>query len=1184
MRKSLLRLKQSFVLAFAMLAAIGASAQTQITDEAGLKAIANDLAGSYVLTNDITLSEQWTPISTFTGTLDGAGHAIKGLRIAGGSPTGLFGETDGATIKNLRVVEAKVADWGSSKKAGIIVGWAKNNTTIEACFTSGVVEGNDHVGGIIGRLEGTMKNCLSTAASFSSGWQAGGLAGSAGPATFENNVFLGQVYCKGDWGGVGGILGLAEGGTVTMKGNVSAPFALGIERSHNSHMFAMCGMLNGATIEMTDCYASDAIKYYEGAIRTGDPIKDETIIANIKAGKYGNGDPINVQGKEKSDAELKKAATYTAIGFDAAVWDLADGRYPVLKGMEVPFDGDFVSMKDLPDFFLGTKADVGGLFSTMNREVSIVSNNPAVVNVEGTVLTGVTAGTATITISTTGDAFIKGFTRNIDVTVTSMDTNIATAEDLMTKLDKNPIGEFNITADIDLAGVKFQPLPEFTGILHGNGHVIRNMSYNQSGQASVGLFATTRGAIIEDLGFENANMVGNENVGALAGHFYGGVARRIFVMNSYIEGRDHVGSIVGNMGNNNGEPSLITDCISDATVKTREHQVGGLCGIATGGTLQNSLFCGTVDNNGHSSNTGIISLIDSDDATTIKNCFSGAAHINGKRMVPRIVNGKRNSTTLINNYVLKSSLYSGNYSTAVDDKDGDQGATVNDATARTKAFYSETLGWDFDNTWTFLPGAEGLMFPVLQVMKSPLKTRIIDDEFSNALVYKTGDEYKDLGKVHASWGQKIDFKITEGANLVDQVESDETGSTLLYCADENMQFLGAGTLTIQANMPAAIASLFTIEGSNTLSVDIIDGDGETKVATADEFVKIGKNPTGKFILTADIDMDGKDFKGFTSDFSGTIDGQGHKVKNLKVEFDGDNEKGVFYKTVSATIKNIAFENMQVLGHGTKRIGLVGNASGTTFEQVAVTGKVNGDDNVALLAGHADNVTIKNCYVSGEVVAAMQAGGFIGQLEGKGASIENSYFNGDIKVTVYGWAAGFIGRIEASAGTTINLKNSVSIGNVHNEGRIAHPFIAVNAGGAGADQGAVINYSGNISNTDAEIVGNQEWPWKNQTGEGGEVTYEEGYGATELQEQTPNVLIGWDFNNVWTFKTESGYLYPVLKSIGVVNDPISTSIQGVQSEQKAATTGIYDLQGRRMNSQKQLQKGLYIINGRKVVVK
>ena len=476
------------------------------------------------------------------------------------------------------------------------------------------------------------------------------------------------------------------------------------------------------------------------------------------------------------------------------------------------------------------------------------------------------------------------------------------------------------------------------------------------------------------------------------------------------------------------------------------------------------------------------------------------------------------------------------------------------------------------------------MFPVLKVMKSPLKTRIIDDEFSNALVYLVGDEYKDLGKVHASWGQKIDFKFSEGANLVEQIESEDTGTTRLYCADEDGKFLGAGTLTIQANMPAAIASLFTIEGSNTLSVDIINGKGETEVATADEFVKIGKNPTGKFVLTADIDMDGKDFNGFTSDFSGTIDGQGHRVKNLKVEFNGDNEKGVFCKTVGATIKNIAFENMQVLGHGTKRIGLVGNASGTNFEQVAVTGKVTGDDNVALLAGHADNVTIKDCYVSGEVVAAMQAGGFIGMTQGKGASIENSYFNGDITVTIYGWAAGFIGRIEASATTTINLKNSVSIGNVHNEGRKAHPFIAVNAAGAGAEEGAVINYSGNIANMDAEIVGNEEWPWDNETAEGGEVTPAESFGATDLQEKTPYVQKGWDFNNVWTFDTESGYLYPVLKSIGAVKDQISTSIQGVQSEQKAATTGIYDLQGRRMNSQNQLQKGLYIINGRKVVVK
>lgn len=60
-----------------------------------LKAIANDLDGDYILTNDIDISgENWTPIGTieepFTGTLDGDGHTISGLTIKEDSftPTG----------------------------------------------------------------------------------------------------------------------------------------------------------------------------------------------------------------------------------------------------------------------------------------------------------------------------------------------------------------------------------------------------------------------------------------------------------------------------------------------------------------------------------------------------------------------------------------------------------------------------------------------------------------------------------------------------------------------------------------------------------------------------------------------------------------------------------------------------------------------------------------------------------------------------------------------------------------------------------------------------------------------------------------------------------------------------------------------------------------------------------------
>ena len=91
------------VLATALLTSVSVFAQqTEISDEAGLKAIANDLNGSYVLKNDITLSDaEWTPIGTsdhpFTGTLDGGGHTIKGLTVGDGA-TSFSSSTNRLTI------------------------------------------------------------------------------------------------------------------------------------------------------------------------------------------------------------------------------------------------------------------------------------------------------------------------------------------------------------------------------------------------------------------------------------------------------------------------------------------------------------------------------------------------------------------------------------------------------------------------------------------------------------------------------------------------------------------------------------------------------------------------------------------------------------------------------------------------------------------------------------------------------------------------------------------------------------------------------------------------------------------------------------------------------------------------------------------------------------------------------
>ena len=98
------------VLATALLTSASAFAQTEISTEAQLKAIANNLNGDYVLTQDITLSDaEWTPIGTssdpFKGTLDGNGHTIKSLTVGDGANNdsnnnkAFFGFTNGATVQ-----------------------------------------------------------------------------------------------------------------------------------------------------------------------------------------------------------------------------------------------------------------------------------------------------------------------------------------------------------------------------------------------------------------------------------------------------------------------------------------------------------------------------------------------------------------------------------------------------------------------------------------------------------------------------------------------------------------------------------------------------------------------------------------------------------------------------------------------------------------------------------------------------------------------------------------------------------------------------------------------------------------------------------------------------------------------------------------------------------------------------
>ena len=97
----------------------------------------------------------YTPIGSgstpFSGTFDGCGHTVSGIRIYDYSYKGLFGHVSGGTVKNVTVADTRI---NSNDYCGGIVGY--NNGTIENCHATATVavyvstSSSDYHGGIAG--------------------------------------------------------------------------------------------------------------------------------------------------------------------------------------------------------------------------------------------------------------------------------------------------------------------------------------------------------------------------------------------------------------------------------------------------------------------------------------------------------------------------------------------------------------------------------------------------------------------------------------------------------------------------------------------------------------------------------------------------------------------------------------------------------------------------------------------------------------------------------------------------------------------------------------------------------------------------------------------------------------------------------------------------------------------------
>lgn len=193
----------------------------------------NDFSGKTVeLTKDIDLSGYvWTPIGNrdarhFDGTFNGNNHRIMNMavNIAGYDYAGLFGIVNGGIVQNVRVEgsvtaqnagyvggivgyidgsvknclsEVTVTSTGRAAAVGGVVGKAK---TIDLCSNMSVVEAQyGYVGGVVGQLtdDGIAQNCANLGEVKGEGLALGGIAGSGAVANSYNHGDVTAVNANG---------------------------------------------------------------------------------------------------------------------------------------------------------------------------------------------------------------------------------------------------------------------------------------------------------------------------------------------------------------------------------------------------------------------------------------------------------------------------------------------------------------------------------------------------------------------------------------------------------------------------------------------------------------------------------------------------------------------------------------------------------------------------------------------------------------------------------------------------------------------------------------------------------------------------------------------------------------------------------------------------------------------------
>ena len=522
-------------------------------------------------------------------------------------------------------------------------------------------------------------------------------------------------------------------------------------------------------------------------------------------------------------------------------------------------------------------------------------------------------------------------------------------------------GNYELTADIDAKGLKFEPIGDsvhiFYGTFDGKNHTIKNLVIDEPTRDFTGMFGYVESGVIQNLTLENTKVVGSWVVGALIGESRNAIVSHVVSLNGDVRGEWSVGGLIG---------YSVADSVvyvgTTGKIKGTEN-VGGIIAYTRSHVTLTDAFSVNVIK-GHENVGGII-------GNDYDYSFG-----DGMRDVYRVYSASMFKTP---EYAAEGILGDGS-SKVVDDSTCFFDSTVagigrKGKTTAEMLLQSTYKSYDFESVWEI---QEGVSYPYFKGMDPILPGTLVDDGTVNVL---------------AGAGTEIDpYKIYDYDDLK-YIGKYEYGLDAYYKLMGNID----ATISFKENCNADGSVCKGFEPIGEFSGVLI---GNNKIIAGLNINRPDEDSVGLFRALAkgakvsNVVFDTTSYFGERYSYGpmttrGVIHGKnyvgvlagvdnGATVENIFVKYDISGENYVGSLAGKKSAGSVIRSASRFLVSGKEYVGglfgFLGEASVTDCYSIA---NVAGIKNVGGLVGFSDNAAVKNSFAAGQVEGDSKWGGLAG---------------------------------------------------------------------------------------------------------------------------------------------------------------------------------------------------------------